>query len=469
MLLLSGFGTSWAKQSYPTKKTVAVFPFTRKCSHADAIWVSIAAQRKTIEELYNRGFEPVSPIIKSPKQDAELTISGEVVKGESGLSLDFTLLDKLKNTLARDTLSGTIDFFRSMRSYLGVGILYALKVNEDHDTIHQKRPTNSCKAFLYYCKAQSSIRVKKNTKAKEQLLKAVAEDRGFAMALWTVAKLYELEKHKDSASYYYKKAKAIDPSHPQWPLPDEGKSNIITDLLSQSKKSAFKALCKGIEFKSIQTGPSDYCLYLWIVDPRHNTIDVQLQKSTGGNYISHFFSHTQSVLAINGGFFEMDTLLALSPSGLVIQNQSRINPKTDFGGSGVFCMIQGMPKIIWAKEYNANIKAETALQCGPVLVEPGGKMGIYSNDFNRQSRAAIGVKDSTIIIACVAGSQGQGLSLYELAQFLRTPQKEGGAGCEAALNLDGGSSVQTSFSCAGVVLNSSGLWPINNALVITKK
>jgi exopolysaccharide biosynthesis protein len=79
------------------------------------------------------------------------------------------------------------------------------------------------------------------------------------------------------------------------------------------------------------------------------------------------------------------------------------------------------------------------------------------------------VSESNVVLAIVVGKQGVGLSLYEFAEFLRKPKKEGGAGCDAALNLDGGSSTQVCFSYKNTTVSIPGLWAINSAIVVRKK
>ena len=116
---------------------------------------------------------------------------------------------------------------------------------------------------------------------------------------------------------------------------------------------------------------------------------------------------------------------------------SPLHPK---GGSGVFYIRDGTPGIAWAAEFHEPHLCELALQCGPLLIEPDGNRGIYSNDFLRLNRAAIGIGGEEIVLAVVAGRNGRGLSLYEFAAFLHAPVSEGG--CGAAMNLDGGLSAQ---------------------------
>ena len=159
----------------------------------------------------------------------------------------------------------------------------------------------------------------------------------------------------------------------------------------------------------------------------------------------------------------------LSPSGLIISNGKMIFPVTDHGGSGVFCLKKGKPEVKWAKDTINSKEYELAFQCGPVIVEHGGKLGVYNNNYRRLNRAAIGISDGKVIIAIVVGEKSIGLSLYEFARYLSTPKEKGGAGCDVALNLDGGSSTQVRFYYKGIIININGLWAINSAVVVKRK
>ena len=132
-------------------------------------------------------------------------------------------------------------------------------------------------------------------------------------------------------------------------------------------------------------------------------------------------------------------------------------------------MKKNVPSIVWAKDSINPMDYDLAIQCGPVIVEPGGIMGIYENDFYRANRSVIGIADGKVVIAVVAGENNTGLSLYEFAYMLRTPQDKGGLGCDVALNLDGGFSSQVSFCYNNVVVGVDGLWRVNSAVVVRKK
>ena len=126
-------------------------------------------------------------------------------------------------------------------------------------------------------------------------------------------------------------------------------------------------------------------------------------------------------------------------------------------------------EIKWAKDTINHTEYELAFQCGPVIVEHGGKLGVYNNNYRRLNRSAIGISNGKVVMAIVVGEKNIGLSLYEFAKYLSTPKEKGGAGCDVALNLDGGSSTQVRFYYRGIIININGLWAINSAVVVKRK
>jgi uncharacterized protein YigE (DUF2233 family) len=132
-------------------------------------------------------------------------------------------------------------------------------------------------------------------------------------------------------------------------------------------------------------------------------------------------------------------------------------------------MKKGAPSILWAKNPFHPPGCELAFQSGPVIVEPSGVMGVYRNDYLRLNRSAIGVSGKRIVLAVIKGERGSGLSLYEFAEFCRAPVEQGGADCDAALNLDGGASTQTFFRFDGITAGVEGLWAINSAIVVKRR
>jgi uncharacterized protein YigE (DUF2233 family) len=151
------------------------------------------------------------------------------------------------------------------------------------------------------------------------------------------------------------------------------------------------------------------------------------------------------LFAVNGGFFEPD----LAPSGLLVADGVVKRKWTRGGGSGVLVVKNGMAQIGTAAPADL-AGVSLAVQCGPRLIEPGGALGMRSDDGKRASRTVVcvrrGGRELDVVAAYdAAGSAWGGPTLLQTAQWLKAPLSPDDDGdsenaCDAALNLDGGPS-----------------------------
>ena len=136
---------------------------------------------------------------------------------------------------------------------------------------------------------------------------------------------------------------------------------------------------------------------LWNVNPRTHDIRVVEQKDNQGEQIDTFLTDNSAQLSINGGFFEIDQERRLTPSGLLVSDGQTKHEKTEVGGSGIFYLVSNRVGIIKKDLYNEpNRFFQQALQAGPMLIDPGPKMGIYTNDFNGLNRSAICLRGNIV-------------------------------------------------------------------------
>ncbi len=457
----------------PELTTVKIHPFTQQKKDPHISWVTITTERKIIELLYNSDVTVFSPLTRfQAYTEPTFHIIGNVGKKESIITALVSLINSKGDTISSCEINGTIELFRNIRNVIGETVLYAFDVDKKNlkSKKIKKKPTSSNSAYALYLKAKMKLRAEQPDKAIACLTDALKEDSAFAMACWTISQIYNNKGVKDSVILWNKRANKIDKAHPRWPHKDQiNKSQPLSDLLTVSGKQEFKIVDKGMYCKHVVLDAHNLSAAIWIIDPHIFSIDMAMQQKSTGNHIAEFLTDSNTVLAVNGGFFEMDSKHILSPSGLIAKNGKELFPVTDHGGSGVFSITNGKPEILWSKDSLKQDDCNLAFQSGPVLVEHGGKIGILNNDYKRLNRAAIGISKNNVIISIVAGNNGDGLSLYEFAKFLLTSKDKGGAGCEVALNLDGGSSTQACFSYRDVAISVNGLWAINSAIVVRKK
>jgi len=74
-------------------------------------------------------------------------------------------------------------------------------------------------------------------------------------------------------------------------------------------------------------------------------------------------------------------------------------------------------------------------------------------------------KDGSAIVVV----KGDGLSLFEMADLLISHETSGGFDCIAALNLDGGPSVQIAHRDQGKVIEKDGLWKVGSVVAFVAK
>lgn len=177
-----------------------------------------------------------------------------------------------------------------------------------------------------------------------------------------------------------------------------------------------------------------------------------------GSTASDILASTGAVLVINGGYFDRAGDGTLTPTGLLLSAGQTIAPLTVCRAcSGVLSSEQGVLAIGWAKGYVAGPDAESAVQVGPVLVEPVGQMGINKPGGPTAERSAICLaKGQTILVAVTSR-----ITLHELATILQAAPP-GGFGCDAAINLDGGPSTQIATTVSGQLETFGNISPVQN-------
>ncbi|MBD3393189.1 MAG: hypothetical protein GF418_13760 [Chitinivibrionales bacterium] len=455
---------------------VAVRRFACESTDPDAWWIAITSQRKLIEWLAGGGMTVASALTPLPDSlpEPSCAFHGSVTLDDTIATLAVELRSG-KNVECETRLSAGKTSFRRFRNVLGQIILYGLGVEQDTpcDKSLAARPAASNYAFGLYLLAQRKLAAGKTGDAIALLEESFARDSTFAMACWTIAEILK-ESKPDTAMQWAAMARHINPGHPRWRFRDPQRDrDPLPGLLAACGNTSFSRVRRGLSCRhavvtdSARGRENRLEAIVWIADPRRYSIEVCAQTEPSGNRIAGLHKHCNALVSINGGFFDVDRELRLIPSGLVVSGGTTVSPVLPEGGSGVFFMNGTTPGIMWARDVDSAYHFDYALQCGPVIVEPGGMPGVYSNNRKRVNRSAVGItRDSSVVIAIVYSSDGPGLSLYEFAGFLRAPGAQGGCGCDAALNLDGGSSTQLRATVKDTDMHVTGLWAVSNAIVI---
>jgi uncharacterized protein YigE (DUF2233 family) len=221
-------------------------------------------------------------------------------------------------------------------------------------------------------------------------------------------------------------------------------------------------------------------------------LEMESEPGSGEHSLRRFAEHVdsrarsrRSWAVVNGGFSSSRDDI---PLGLLVVDGKVYSRLTKVAGSastgsvgssyakykwsGVLCQGRkdGPWDIIAAAEYEAK-RCHQALQAGPMLVEPDGRVAIASTEPER-------TRPYARTVVCLAGSklkfvvvQDQ-VHLLPLAKWLTSGKDKGGPGCRVAMNLSGDSSsgmAQRQADREGIAYFGDGTFPIPSAVLIEER
>ena len=220
---------------------------------------------------------------------------------------------------------------------------------------------------------------------------------------------------------------------------------------------------------STATTYEDDNIKITITDYRENDTDIHVADITvsSSEYLKTAFAESaygrnvtektsdiaesvNAILAINGDFY------GAQESGYVIRNGVIYRSTAKSGNEDLVIYADGSFEIVNEDDVTAEELlakgAQNVLTFGPALVEDG-KVSVTKNEevgkaMASNPRTAIGIIDENHYVFVVADgrtSQNEGLSLYELAEFMES------LGVQNAYNLDGGGSSTMYFN--GQIIN----------------
>lgn len=233
-----------------------------------------------------------------------------------------------------------------------------------------------------------------------------------------------------------------------------------------------KSLAAGVEWRQLSPG-IDYTdipikqalgdgkLHAFRIDVTQHEPELILASTLNEQalYVKQYAQLTQSVFAINGGFFDTNK----KPLGLRINGAEMQNPLRDISWWGVFYIANHIPYIVSRHQFHPHPSIKMALQAGPRLIInrdiPKLKAG-----FDNRSALCINSKRELIFFI----TEHAPMQTTVLAERLLAPEAKGGFECVNALNLDGGTSSQLFAKIGNFQLSLSNLFPVADAIVIKK-
>lgn len=162
-----------------------------------------------------------------------------------------------------------------------------------------------------------------------------------------------------------------------------------------------------------------------------------IQNENGASTLAEAMPREKCLVGVNGGYFNSE----FEPIGLRISNGKTIAPlKQAKLLTGVLVASPHQIRILRTREYSGE-KIESAIQCGPFLVDLGRR--VRGLDNSRPARRTFVATANGHHAAIGVGSE---VSLAELAEILATPGLAKDFKIQRALNLDGGSSTAFWFA-----------------------
>jgi uncharacterized protein YigE (DUF2233 family) len=263
----------------------------------------------------------------------------------------------------------------------------------------------------------------------------------------------------------------------QLPSCEKPEARVIGDLaINHPAPLEWTGLEPGLEFSRLEfvrkTDGQEIKVAALKIDPekfRFTLLSAPLIKEEPVAWVHEMAEKTGPVLAVNASFYMLENN---EPIGLLVMDGEEFNPWGEGAGSGVFWIKDGRARIDRSGEFvSAWEDAELAVQAGPLVVEPGGKPGIYRNVEKHRARTAVGIdnKGDVVMVCTFRGEEGSGLDLFELMQIMMHPRKKGGLGLKVALNLDGGTSSAMFLDHPGLDLDIRSTHPVRNAIALERR
>lgn len=246
-------------------------------------------------------------------------------------------------------------------------------------------------------------------------------------------------------------------------------SNQSRSVSSSSDSSVSNLSGKSGSVTKSSTAYEDDNIKIALIDYRENDTDIHMAdvKVSSSEYLKTAFAQSSygrnvtektsdiaesvnAILAINGDYY------GAQESGYVIRNGVIYRETAKSGNEDLVIYGDGSFEIIDEDDITAEELlekgAQNVLAFGPALVEDGSVSVTEDEEVGKamasNPRTAIGIIDENHYVFVVADgrtSDNEGLSLYELAEFMES------LGVQTAYNLDGGGSSTMYFN--GQIIN----------------
>lgn len=174
-------------------------------------------------------------------------------------------------------------------------------------------------------------------------------------------------------------------------------------------------------------------LYIWRVDQKYFRLDVAYDEIPRS--LETWQKETNASLVVNGGYYSIENERYF-PDGLTIANGEVFG--RSFRSGGMLAIKETGAELRWLveKPYNPLEPLQAALQSFPILVQPGGRLGLSAERENYASaRRTVIAQDQEGRILFMVAPLG-----YFTLPLLSAYLTESDLNLDIAVNLDGGGS-----------------------------
>ena len=179
-------------------------------------------------------------------------------------------------------------------------------------------------------------------------------------------------------------------------------------------------------------------LHLALFDSRTATLRVLDQPNGPRQDLATAITGSDAIAGVNGGYFDPEN----APVGLLISDGRLLSPLRKAKLlTGILFATPNRVDILRTSRYSMKPRPQTALQCGPLLIEHGESVaGLNDSRTARRTFAGVDGKGRTLIGISSA------VSLAQLSQIVSLTNSAGEFRATRAMNLDGGSSTAFWFA-----------------------
>jgi hypothetical protein len=176
------------------------------------------------------------------------------------------------------------------------------------------------------------------------------------------------------------------------------------------------------------------------LEPDPKRVRLEVVSRPGGAVLRELLP-PGGLAVINGGYFDA----SYRPTTWVTSGGVELAPRNPTTKGGVLALAG--EEVFIGPTAALPFEPELIVQSFPLIVEPGGRAGIRTDDGKRAARTVACLRGGALHFILLTAQNHEGPTLYESVAILREPAPRG-FGCSAALNLDGGPSTGVWFGTA---------------------